>query len=1071
MLMSIATLIRFAAPRLRGLLPCVLSLVLLAAGDARGACSLTCSGSIVMNAIAGDQVPFEALATATGCTGSPAFQWSFGDGTTSSLRSGTHVYANPGLYPVTLSVSIPGASTCTKAGTVSISYVPLPGDDVTVSTLAGRPGVVGKDDGPAEFATFSDIEGLVPDAAGNIFVADFNNTIRKISTAGVVTTVAGRAGSSGYADGPPTQARFHNPRGMVFDANGILFVADYFNCTIRKVAPDGQVSTFVGTGKSCGAKDGWNSEARFNNPDGLALGRNGFLYVADSANHTIRVVSPDGKVMTLAGQAGTSGYVDGSAFTARFRYPHGLSFDDAGNLYVSEGSAGHIRKISPDGVVTTVLDMSTSRYGEFAAYPEGITVAPDGALYIVDWARYAVFKLPTSDPLRVLAGLPGSRGTSDGAGPAARFYMPTAITWSPKHGALLVADSSNHTIRKIAPPPSPVADLVVRGGANPGPRLVGSETTWTLTVTNDGPTSATESVLEVDVPPLFAGVSGRVSTSGSCTGAPSLRCTLGALEPGAAATVTVSGIASAAGVAHLRARAQSSTTESDPATNVFESIVEVLSSTPGQMRREFFVPVVLSSSGANGSYFTTELTLTNRGTRAVAALFSYTAAAGGGSGTTTIPEVVGAGLQTVVPDAITFLAERGLPIPTSGNRVGTLRASFDGLDDPLSVSLTARTTTAVANPAGRAGLAYSGVPPSRLLTGTAIIPGLRYDAANRSNLAIQNAGDPADGPATFAVTVTSGDPAVPFEKVLPPLVLEPGGFQQYSPGDMGLASGFQGVARVERVSGTAPFFAYGVVNDQGTSDGSFILPIVTNRAGDVTGLTVPVAVETAAFSTELVLSNRGTSALAITIRLASTSGVDASANFQLLPREQRIFPKVVDALRQAGASIPGQSLVGPLFVTRTGGGSLASLSVGARTSSAGGAGRFGLYYEAIPFGGSATGLLSLSALRQDADNRTNLACVNTGEHDGGPIDLKLEIFDGRTGALAATDQKSFLGMSAQGFVQLDSVLKTLAPSASNGYARVTRTSGGNPFLCYAVINDGGIPRSRTDDGAFIAADE
>jgi len=1035
------------------------------------ACSLTCSGSIPAKTFPGDSIPFEGAATAVGCTGSTSFQWTFGDGTSSKLQSGTHAYENPGLYPVAMSVSITGAATCTRTGSISVSYHPRSGDDVTVSTIAGAAGATGTADGPAAFARFSDINGLAIDAVGNIFVADFSNTIRKISTSGVVTTVAGQATSGDFADGIGTKARFHSPHGMGFDSSGNLFVSDEFNCMVRRISPSGQVSTFAGSPNSCGSKDGWNTDARFLWPAGLVVGSNGFVYVADSGNHTIRVVSPDGKVMTLAGQAGIEGSADGSAFVARFHNPTGLALDAGGNLYVTEGSASRVRKITPDGNVSTVLDMSGSRYGEWASQLNGVTVDSSGTLYVVDWARNVVLKLPASDSVRVLAGLPSSRGSSDGAGPDARFYMPTAIAWNPKDGALIVADGSNHTIRKISYPAPPMANLVVRGDLGTDPKLVGAEVAWTLTVANDGPNAATDTILDMDVPSVFSSISGLVSPSGVCSGSAPVRCSLGNLEPGSVSTVTLKGMAIAAGVAHLKAHAQSSTPEGDAGDNVLESIVEVLSNVPGQMRREFFVPVVLSSSGANGSFFTTELTLTNRGPRPVSARFRYTAAAGGGSGISTIPEVIGAGLQTVIPDAIAFLPQHGIPIPNEGNRVGTLMVSFDGLDGPKDVAVTARTSTPIANPVGRAGLAYAGVPPSRLLTGIAFIPSLRYDANNRSNLAIQNAGESSEGAATFVVTVTSGDPAAPFEKILPAIVLDPGGFQQLSPSDMGLAIGFQGVARVERVAGSAPFFAYGVVNDQGTSDGSFVLPVVTNTSRTISGYTVPVAVETATFSTELILLNLGNAALGITIRLSSISGVDVSANFQLFPKEQRILSKAVDALRQAGASIPGQSVVGPLFVTRTGGGSVAALSVGARTSSAGGAGRFGLYYGAVPFGSSTTGSLSLNALRQDTENRTNLACVNTGEHDGGPINLKLEIFDGSTGLLAATDQESFRAISAQGFVQVDSVLKALAPSATNGYARVTRTAGGNPFLCYAVINDGGIPQSRTDDGAFVGSED
>src|SRR3954467_1472404 len=182
----------------------------------------------------------------------------------------------------------------------------------TYKTIAGLPPQPGSADGVGSDARFYFPGYSAIDAAGNIYVTDtLNNTIRKISTAGTVTTFAGRAGESGSADGSLTTARFNSPNGITFDSGGNLFVADYGNNIIRKITAAGVVSTIAGSAGVSGSADGTGSTARFNGPQGIAVDANGNVYVTDRKNATVRKISSAGAVSTIAGLAGFTGSANG----------------------------------------------------------------------------------------------------------------------------------------------------------------------------------------------------------------------------------------------------------------------------------------------------------------------------------------------------------------------------------------------------------------------------------------------------------------------------------------------------------------------------------------------------------------------------------------------------------------------------------------------------------------------------------------------------------------------------------------------------------------------------------------
>lgn len=228
-----------------------------------------------------------------------------------------------------------------------------------VSTLAGSPGVAGYADGSGAAARFRGNGGLAVNKAGDLFVSDWDNfVVRRISPAGVVSTFAGTAGASGSLDGTGAAARLGNPNGLAIDAAGNLFLADWSNHTVRRITPAGVVTTLAGTPGAPGSADGSGAAARFNQPNGIAVDSAGNVYVSDTANHTIRRITPAGVVSTLAGQAGAAGSTDGNGLAARLNQPAWLSLSPSGDLFFTSGAGDTVRKLTPAGAVTTVVGVA-----------------------------------------------------------------------------------------------------------------------------------------------------------------------------------------------------------------------------------------------------------------------------------------------------------------------------------------------------------------------------------------------------------------------------------------------------------------------------------------------------------------------------------------------------------------------------------------------------------------------------------------------------------------------------------------------------------------------------------------
>jgi surface protein len=376
-------------------------------------------------------------------------------------------------------------------------------NNLNVTTLAGTAGQTGSTDGTGAAARFNFPNHVVADGQGNVYVADgSNHVIRKITPVGVVTTIAGQAGNNGHADGIGTDALFSSPQGIAIDLSGNLYVSEGGNHTIRKISPSGAVTTLAGSPGNSGTTDGTGVNARFNGPSGLDFDGANTLYVTDQGNHTIRSINAfNGAVTTLAGQAGTSGFADGTGAGATFISPRDLVFATDGNVYVASESGqttSSIRKVTTAGVVTTM----SSGNAQGVVNPNGITQGKDGLLYFTSANDNTISSLPlTGGNATVVAG--STPGSTDAIGTNAQFFVPFGIE-ADAFGNFYVADLVNSTIRKIGDCPiNGLTASVVR-------QSPAVETTTATTVTFR--LTFTQPISELDPTDLFVSGSTRKST-------------------------------------------------------------------------------------------------------------------------------------------------------------------------------------------------------------------------------------------------------------------------------------------------------------------------------------------------------------------------------------------------------------------------------------------------------------------------------------------------------------------------------------------------------------------------------
>jgi sugar lactone lactonase YvrE len=315
-----------------------------------------------------------------------------------------------------------------------------------VTTLAGSPGIRGGTNGTGSVARFELPEGMAVDSAGNIYVADTDvSTIRKIAPGGVVSTFAGSFAQFGSQNGTGGAARFNLPTDVAVDSSNNLYVADSNNCTIRKITPAAAVTTLAGLA-SPGHTNGTGSAARFDFPDGVAVDTTGKIYVADTLESAIRKITPTRVVSTFAGLPGTSGYVDATGTAARFAFPRWLTVGALNNVYVGDTFNFVVRKITPSAVVSSVVTNPANGAGEV----RGVAMDSSGNIYTADSPHHTIRKITPDGTATIFAGSNDTPGSANGIGSAARFNSPAGLAVDGA-GNVYVADSGNNRIRKITP--------------------------------------------------------------------------------------------------------------------------------------------------------------------------------------------------------------------------------------------------------------------------------------------------------------------------------------------------------------------------------------------------------------------------------------------------------------------------------------------------------------------------------------------------------------------------------------------------------------------------------------------
>lgn len=319
----------------------------------------------------------------------------------------------------------------------------------TVSTLAGS--IDGYTDATGDNAAFSSPWGITRSSNGDLYVADrANHVIRKVTSSGVVTTIAGN-GVAGFADGTGTSAQFNSPFGIAVDRDDNLYVADYNNHRIRKIATNGTVSTLAGNGTPDLINDTGTSAA-FNGPLDLAVDDSGNVYVSDEQNNVIRRITPEGIVTTYAG-SGIGGDLDGSATEAQFNEPDGIAVDTNGNVYVADAFNHKIKKITPSGDVTTLAGSGTpgaiDGSGSAAQFntPTGLYVDANDNILVAGNFTHKIRQVSPSGIVTTLSG--GTAGDMDGDIALATFNRPSDIVIDANF-TMYVTERGNHKIRVIS---------------------------------------------------------------------------------------------------------------------------------------------------------------------------------------------------------------------------------------------------------------------------------------------------------------------------------------------------------------------------------------------------------------------------------------------------------------------------------------------------------------------------------------------------------------------------------------------------------------------------------------------
>ncbi len=332
-----------------------------------------------------------------------------------------------------------------------------------LSIVAGNgPSGFSGDGGPATLAQLHDPSGITVDGAGNVFIADYgNNRVRKVTPNGVISTIAGN-GTQGFSGdgGPAASAQLYYPWGVAVDAAGNLFIGDWGNSRVRKVTPGGVISTVAGNGAEGFSGDGGPAaSAQLRHPYGVALDGAGNLLIADCGNNRVRKMTPDGVISTVAG-GGTSGLGDGGpAFSAQLYYPWSVAVDAVGDLFIADSWNSRIRKVTPSGVISTVAGNGIWGFSGDGGpatsaqlfHPWGVSVDTAGHLFIADYGNNRIRKVTPDGVISTAAGN-GTEGFCGDGGPATSAQVNNAQGMTvDAAGNLFIADTGNNRVRKVTP--------------------------------------------------------------------------------------------------------------------------------------------------------------------------------------------------------------------------------------------------------------------------------------------------------------------------------------------------------------------------------------------------------------------------------------------------------------------------------------------------------------------------------------------------------------------------------------------------------------------------------------------